>query len=123
QPRRDRPAGRSAGTPVCLDYGHPIVLADRCPSRATRGPVASGLRADVGTVEAMSEIAVGSMGDRERWKQHAGSFGRVAADYDAARPSYPPDAVAWLTGPPPLDVIDPGAGTGKLTELLVVAGH
>src|SRR4051812_38904426 len=71
----------------------------------------------------MGEIRVGSMGDRERWKQHAGSFGRVAADYDAARPSYPPEAVAWLTGPPPLDVLDLGAGTGKLTELLVVAGH
>ena len=71
----------------------------------------------------MSDSAVGSMGDRERWKQHAGSFGGVAADYDAARPSYPSDAVAWLTGPPPLDVVDLGAGTGKLTELLVVAGH
>jgi SAM-dependent methyltransferase len=55
--------------------------------------------------------------------RQAGSFGAVAADYDAARPSYPADAVAWLTGPPPRDVLDLGAGTGKLTELLVAAGH
>jgi ubiquinone/menaquinone biosynthesis C-methylase UbiE len=71
----------------------------------------------------MSEISVGSQGGRERWKQQAGSFGRVAADYDAARPSYPAEAVGWLAGPPPQDVVDVGAGTGKFTELLVGAGH
>jgi SAM-dependent methyltransferase len=61
---------------------------------------------------------------QEVWKtRRAGSFGAVAGAYDAARPSYPVEAVAWLTGPPPLDVIDLGAGTGKLTELLVAAGH
>jgi SAM-dependent methyltransferase len=61
---------------------------------------------------------------QEAWKaQRAGSFGAVAGAYDAARPSYPAEAVAWLTGPPPLDVLDLGAGTGKLTELLVAAGH
>jgi SAM-dependent methyltransferase len=55
--------------------------------------------------------------------QHGGSFGAVAEDYAAARPSYPAEAVEWLTGPAPLDVVDLGAGTGKLTELLVAAGH
>jgi ubiquinone/menaquinone biosynthesis C-methylase UbiE len=60
----------------------------------------------------------------EQWKaRHAGSFGGVAADYDAARPSYPAEAVAWLAGEPPRDVLDLGAGTGKLTQLLVAAGH
>jgi SAM-dependent methyltransferase len=61
--------------------------------------------------------------DHERRARHASSFGTVSHDYDAARPSYPADAVAWLTGPAPLDVLDLGAGTGKLTEQLVAAGH
>jgi SAM-dependent methyltransferase len=70
-----------------------------------------------------SEKDLGTQQDKARWEQQAGSFGRVAADYDAARPSYPAEAVGWLAGPPPKDVIDIGAGTGKLTELLVGAGH
>lgn len=55
--------------------------------------------------------------------EHAGSFGEVAGDYAAARPTYPVEAVDWLTGPPPRDVVDLGAGTGKLTEVLVATGH
>ncbi|HET7683603.1 MAG TPA: class I SAM-dependent methyltransferase [Marmoricola sp.] len=54
---------------------------------------------------------------------HARSFGAVAAAYDRARPSYPPDALAWLIGSGPLSVIELGAGTGKLTRMLVDAGH
>ena len=61
--------------------------------------------------------------ERDARARHAGSFGAVAADYAAARPSYPAEAVDWLTGPAPHDVLDLGAGTGKLTELLVAAGH
>jgi SAM-dependent methyltransferase len=53
----------------------------------------------------------------------ARSFGQVADDYDEARPGYPPDAVAWLLGASPLDVVDLGAGTGKLTGVLLAAGH
>jgi SAM-dependent methyltransferase len=49
-----------------------------------------------------------------------------AADYEAARPSYPPDAVAWfvehLRIGPGARVVDLAAGTGKLTRLLVPAG-
>ena len=44
------------------------------------------------------------------------------ADYEAARPSYPPDAVAWLVENlrigPGRRVVDLAAGTGKLTRLL-----
>ena len=49
-----------------------------------------------------------------------------AADYEAARPSYPPDAVAWLVEnlriEPGRTVVDLAAGTGKLTRLLVPTG-
>jgi SAM-dependent methyltransferase len=49
-----------------------------------------------------------------------------AADYEAARPSYPPDAVAWLVEnlriAPGKRVVDLAAGTGKLTRLIAPAG-
>lgn len=61
--------------------------------------------------------------DPERRARHAGSFGTVSEEYDAARPTYPAEAVLWLTGQGPLDVLDLGAGTGKLTGQLVAAGH
>lgn len=51
------------------------------------------------------------------------SFGAAAGDYDAGRPGYPPDAVAWAVQGDALDVVDVGAGTGKLTAELVRQGH
>jgi SAM-dependent methyltransferase len=53
----------------------------------------------------------------------ARSFGSVADAYDRGRPGYPLEAVRWLLGEAPLEVVDLGAGTGKLTEALVAAGH
>lgn len=53
----------------------------------------------------------------------AGSFAGVAAAYERARPGYPDDAVRWLTGERACDVLDLGAGTGKLTRSLAAAGH
>lgn len=50
------------------------------------------------------------------------SFGQVAAEYHQWRPSYPAAAVDWLAPPAPARVADVGAGTGKLTELLVARG-
>jgi SAM-dependent methyltransferase len=48
------------------------------------------------------------------------------ADYEAARPSYPPEAVAWFVETMGLRrsarVFDLAAGTGKLTRLLVPTG-
>lgn len=61
--------------------------------------------------------------------QRAGAFARVADEYHRGRPGYPPEAIAWLLAPlqargaEPLDVLDLGAGTGKLTRALLEAGH
>ena len=52
----------------------------------------------------------------------AASFGSVAEDYHRWRPSYPPEAVDWLAPLPPAHVVELGAGTGKLTELLAARG-
>jgi ubiquinone/menaquinone biosynthesis C-methylase UbiE len=51
------------------------------------------------------------------------SFGPVAEAYDRARPSYPDQAVGWMTGSGRSTVLELGAGTGKLTEVLHRAGH
>jgi ubiquinone/menaquinone biosynthesis C-methylase UbiE len=57
------------------------------------------------------------------------SFGSVAQMYDAARPVYPAESVEWMLGSPSagagavIDVADVGAGTGKMTEVLVGLGH
>jgi SAM-dependent methyltransferase len=55
--------------------------------------------------------------------ERARSFGSVADEYDRGRPGYPAAALEWLLGTEPLDVVDLGAGTGKLTQALVRAGH
>ncbi|MGY1840094.1 MULTISPECIES: class I SAM-dependent methyltransferase [unclassified Modestobacter] len=59
----------------------------------------------------------------EGWDQRRASFGAVAAEYAALRPSYPADAVSFLLGPRPRRVLDLGAGTGLLTDALLAAGH
>jgi SAM-dependent methyltransferase len=53
----------------------------------------------------------------------ASGFGAEADAYERARPSYPPDAVAWLADAlrphPGARLCDLAAGTGKFTRLLV----
>jgi SAM-dependent methyltransferase len=51
------------------------------------------------------------------------SFAEVAGAYERGRPEYPEEAVRWLAGNEPRDVVDLGAGTGKLTRALVAFGH
>lgn len=54
------------------------------------------------------------------------SFGVAAHDYDTYRPTYPPEAVAWIlgvAGRPVRDVADVGAGTGVLTQVVADLGY
>jgi SAM-dependent methyltransferase len=48
------------------------------------------------------------------------SFGQAAAHYDSIRPTYPVEAVRWALGDAGT-VIDLGAGTGKLTRVVLRA--
>jgi SAM-dependent methyltransferase len=56
-------------------------------------------------------------------ESHALSFGTAADQYDELRPSYPPAALTWALGTAPCRVVDLGAGTGKLTRVLLALGH
>lgn len=70
----------------------------------------------------MSDIGEQSTATATRARR-ARSFAAVAAEYERGRPGYPQAAIAWLLGPAPLEVLDLGAGTGKLTGALLAAGH
>lgn len=58
----------------------------------------------------------------ERDRARSLSFGEEAAAYERGRPSYPPEAIDWLLPSGASDVLDLGAGTGKLTVRLVERG-
>jgi SAM-dependent methyltransferase len=63
-------------------------------------------------------------GRSANWQERARSFGAAAAQYALLRPTYPPDAVAFVVpGDGPRRVLDLGAGTGLLTDVLLAAGH
>ena len=51
------------------------------------------------------------------------SFDGVAEVYARSRPTYPVEAVRWLVGSTPSRVLDLGAGTGRLSEVLLGEGH
>lgn len=57
--------------------------------------------------------------DRDR----ASSFGAVAEAYQAGRPTFPAEALSWITGPGRLQILDLGAGTGKLSQVALELGH
>lgn len=60
--------------------------------------------------------------DGQRWRERAGSFGAAADVYDRSRPSYPVEAVRWALPEGAQRVLDLGAGTGKLTTVLLDLG-
>jgi SAM-dependent methyltransferase len=66
--------------------------------------------------------AVGSVGDPAAAITRSLSFGAEAAAYERGRPSYPPEAIDWLLPRGARDVLDLGAGTGKLTTRLAERG-
>lgn len=58
----------------------------------------------------------------EDFAERASSFDRAADVYERARPSYPDSSVDWLLPPGATQVLDLGAGTGKLTRSLAARG-
>jgi hypothetical protein len=59
--------------------------------------------------------------DDEGWRLPAGSGDRWADDYEAGRPGYPREAAQVPGLQSSAGVLDLGAGTGKLTRVLVSA--
>jgi Methyltransferase domain len=59
----------------------------------------------------------------DTWSMPAGSLDRWREDYERGRPGWPPEVVAVPGLPAKAAVLDLGAGTGKLTRLLVSTFH
>jgi SAM-dependent methyltransferase len=93
--------------------GGQFFSANRLHSKPCHGRVPNGTRV-VGV-------------DTDEWIRRGSSFGSVAAEYAEHRPDYPADAVRWCVAPTErevagLRVLDLGAGTGKLTAVLIGLG-
>jgi SAM-dependent methyltransferase len=59
-----------------------------------------------------------------QWEDRRLAFGGWADVYDRWRPGYPADAVRWLVAAePPAQVVDLGAGTGRLSVAVAALGH
>jgi SAM-dependent methyltransferase len=67
-------------------------------------------------------VAGNPVSPEARLKARSKSFGAAASIYERARPGYPDVAVDWLVPEGDPRVVDLGAGTGKLTRLLVARG-
>lgn len=62
------------------------------------------------------------MSDVDRHRILAASFGAAASTYEKGRPGYPPELLDWLVPVDAHEVVDLGAGTGKLSRALVTRG-
>jgi len=58
----------------------------------------------------------------ETRRAQAASFGAAADAYERGRPPYPPEVIDWLLPAGAVQVLDLGAGTGKLTRQLAGRG-
>jgi SAM-dependent methyltransferase len=67
-------------------------------------------------------VAENPASDQEQLRARAKSFGGAASIYDRARPGYPDAVVDWLLPAGQPQVVDLGAGTGKLTRLIADRG-
>lgn len=70
-----------------------------------------------------SQDAAERLAPVDEHSKRAASFGAAASAYALHRPDYPIDAIKWAIAPVsdlerPVDALDLGAGTGKLTALL-----
>lgn len=83
--------------------------------------------ADEPAVEPAVDGADGNDGSDDEARAHrerlGATFAEGGARYASLRPAYPREAVAWGVGTTPCDVVDVGAGTGKLTEVMLGLGH
>ncbi|MFJ4658618.1 class I SAM-dependent methyltransferase [Nocardia sp. NPDC088792] len=73
----------------------------------------------------MVEASEWKVDESELRTRRAGSFGAVAATYAAHRPDYPEAGIRWALESAPAgapEVLDLGAGTGKLTDGLRALG-
>lgn len=70
----------------------------------------------------MRDGSVGLVPDADR-PTVRGLFAEGGEEYDRLRPGYPPEAVSVLAPGSGRDVVDVGAGTGKLTRALLAHGH
>ena len=62
------------------------------------------------------------MSEAEDRRRRADAFLATGEEYHRLRPGYPDDVVDWMLPAGPVDVLDLGAGTGRLTDSLVVRG-
>jgi ubiquinone/menaquinone biosynthesis C-methylase UbiE len=68
----------------------------------------------------VADIQIAS--EAARRSAQANSFGAAASTYERARPTYPDASVDWLLPAGTPKVVDLGAGTGKLTRMIVARG-
>lgn len=60
--------------------------------------------------------------DPETAQRRANAFLSTGAEYHRLRPGYPDDVVDWMLPGSPRQMLDLGAGTGRLTDFLVARG-